>query len=156
MSYEEYLESKRFVSNPVGLEYKKQNPLLFDFQDSIVRWALHRGKAAIFADCGLGKTAMQLTWANNINGRVIILAPLAVAEQTVQEGVKFGIDVNYCRSSSDLTDGINITNYEMLELKQSYFNQAVKNLRAAGEKTLQLSVIDFDSQNDDIFDCNVA
>lgn len=115
MDYNDYLESKRFVSKPVGLDYTKKNDKLFEFQTSIVKWALARGKAAIFADCGLGKTAMQLTWANNIDGRVLILAPLAVAEQTVQEGVKFGIDVHYCRSSSELKDGINITNYEMLE-----------------------------------------
>lgn len=115
MEYQEYLESKRFVSNPQGLEYTKPNAKLFGFQEAIVKWALKRGKAAIFADCGLGKTAMQLVWADNIKGRVLILAPLAVAEQTVQEGVKFGIAVNYCRSSAELTDGINITNYEMLE-----------------------------------------
>ncbi len=115
MEYQEYLESKRFVSNPQGLEYTKPNSNLFGFQEAIVKWSLKRGKAAIFADCGLGKTAMQLVWADNIKGRVLILAPLAVAEQTVQEGVKFGIAVNYCRSSDELTDGINITNYEMLE-----------------------------------------
>lgn len=114
-SYSQYIESKRIVSNPQGTEYTKVNDKLFDFQQAIVKWALMRGKAAIFADCGLGKTAMQLTWANNIDGKTLILAPLAVAEQTVRESEKFGITVNYCRSQSDVKDGINITNYEMLE-----------------------------------------
>lgn len=115
MDYNEFIESKKIVSLPTGIDYNAPNEKLFAFQSAIVKWALKRGRAAIFADCGLGKTAMQLTWANNIDGNVLILAPLAVAEQTVQEGVKFGISVNYCRSQSGVKSGINITNYEMLE-----------------------------------------
>lgn len=115
MDYNEFIESKKIVSLPTGIDYNTPNEKLFAFQSAIVKWALKRGRAAIFADCGLGKTAMQLTWANNIDGNVLILAPLAVAEQTVQEGVKFGIEVNYCRAQSGVKSGINITNYEMLE-----------------------------------------
>lgn len=115
MDYNQYLDSKKIVNTATGCDYKIINKHLFNFQTAIVKWALNRGKAAIFADCGLGKTAMQLTWANNIDGRVLILAPLAVAQQTVQEGIKFGIDVKYVRDTASLSDGINITNYEMLE-----------------------------------------
>lgn len=94
------------------------NPMLFPFQADIVRWALKRGRAAIFADCGMGKTPMQLEWARVIadtRGPVLILAPLAVAQQTVREGQKFGIDVYYCREQPKVLRGITITNYEMLE-----------------------------------------
>jgi len=91
---------------------------LFDFQQSLVDWAVRKGRAAIFADCGLGKTAMQLTWAENVarhTGKpVLILTPLAVAAQTIREGEKFGIE---CRRSSDgtVSGRIVITNYERLE-----------------------------------------
>jgi hypothetical protein len=91
---------------------------LFDFQQSLVEWAVRRGRAAIFADCGLGKTAMQLTWAQNVaqhaDQPVLILTPLAVAAQTIREGEKFGIE---CARSSDgaINSRIVITNYERLE-----------------------------------------
>jgi superfamily II DNA or RNA helicase len=87
--------------------------MLFPFQADIVRWALRRGRAAIFADCGMGKTAMQLEWARQVPGRVLIAAPLAVSTQTVREGVKFGIDVSYC--TEDNGSRIVVTNYERLE-----------------------------------------
>lgn len=92
---------------------------LYTFQKDIVRWALAKGRAAVFADCGLGKTPMQLEWANQVykhtNGNVLILAPLAVSSQTVAEGKKFGIKVNICETSDDIQPGINITNYEKLD-----------------------------------------
>lgn len=95
------------------------NPALYDFQKDIVRWALAKGRAAIFADCGLGKTAMQLEWGtwvcSQCGGSVLILAPLAVSTQTVAEGLKFGISVNLCESGADVKPGINITNYEKLD-----------------------------------------
>lgn len=95
------------------------NPLLYDFQRDIVRWALAKGKAAIFADCGLGKTAMQLEWSNQIHkktgGKILILAPLAVTAQTKAESEKFGIECKVCENQSDVIDGINITNYEKLD-----------------------------------------
>lgn len=121
MSYEDFLESKRVKSVAVGFEVgdRELNPNLFPFQRAIAKWALRRGRAAVFADCGLGKTAMQLEWASKvvskIGGDVLILAPLAVAQQTVEEGVKFGVDVTHCREAEDIRPGINITNYERLE-----------------------------------------
>lgn len=121
MNYHEFLEAKKIIAKPVGLEMIPQlNPMLFPFQRDIVSWALRRGRAAIFADCGLGKTPMQIEWARVVseatNGRVLILAPLAVAQQTVREGQKFGTKVSFCKDKSELQDtGIFITNYEKLE-----------------------------------------
>ena len=113
-SYQEFVESKRIVLADAGLEkIPPLNPMLFQFQRDMVAWALRKGRAAIFADCGLGKTPMQLEWAQQIPGRVLILAPLAVAQQTVREGKKFGIGVTYARKSCDAK--ITIANYEMLE-----------------------------------------
>ena len=119
--YEEFLKTKSRLSESVGVDVDKEdlNPNLFEFQKDIVKWALKKGKAAIFADCGLGKTIMQLEWLNQIhkkiNKPVLILAPLAVSEQTKNEGLKFGIDVNIISSPKDVINGINITNYEKLE-----------------------------------------
>lgn len=114
MQYEEFLAQKKFSAPPAGLvDIPELNPALFGFQKDITTWALKRGRAAIFADCGMGKTPMQLEWANHIPGRVLILAPLAVAQQTVREGRKFGIEVEYARK--DTGARITVTNYEMLE-----------------------------------------
>lgn len=91
----------------------------FPFQIWLILWALRVGRAAIFAECGLGKTPMQLVWAWCVakftGGNVLILCPLAVAAQTVREGEKFGIKVNPCKTAADIKPGINITNYEKLE-----------------------------------------
>lgn len=120
MKYSDFLKSKRQIAKPVGFEVNKNeiNNKLFDFQKVIVRWALKKGRAAIFADTGLGKTFMQLEWAKHIykktGGNVLILAPLAVAEQTVREGKKIDVEVNNCKQAKDITPGINITNYEKL------------------------------------------
>ena len=121
-SYEEFLKNKSFVIESTGIrvETEELNENLFDFQKDIVRWALAKGKAAIFADCGLGKTLMQLEWSEQIrrrtHGKVLIVAPLAVTTQTKEEGRKFGINVNICSSQEDITDtAINITNYEKLD-----------------------------------------
>jgi hypothetical protein len=122
MDYKEFIESKSIQVTATGIEVKKNelNNMLFEFQKDIVRWALAKGKAAIFADCGDGKTAMQLEWAEKIRtrtgGKVIIIAPLAVSQQTEREGRKFGIKVNICESMNDVTaDAVNITNYEKLQ-----------------------------------------
>ena len=119
MKYEEFLESKRLVQKPCGFEPQDMNEHLFDFQRDIVSWACRKGRAAVFADCGMGKTIMQLSWADQVHkhygGMVLIVAPLAVAAQTCREGYAFGIGVNRCRTRDDLQDGINITNYEMLQ-----------------------------------------
>lgn len=116
-AYADFLESKRLVVPATGHNVPAEaiHPLLFDFQRDIVRWALRKGRAAIFADCGLGKTLMQLEWARLLGGRSLIVAPLSVARQTVGEASKIGLSVHYTRSGDDLTDGINITNYEMIE-----------------------------------------
>jgi len=119
--YNEFLTRKRVAAPPTGFDVpaRELNELLFPWQRDIVRWALRRGCAALFAECGLGKTAMQLEWARQISLRtrrpVLILAPLAVAKQTQSEGVKFGIPVTVCRSQSDVRPGVNVANYEMLE-----------------------------------------
>lgn len=94
---------------------------LFDFQRALVEWACLKGRAAIFADCGLGKTPMQLTWAENVvrktNGRVLILTPLAVGAQTVREGEKFGIACHQSRDGKwPAPAKIIVTNYEKLHL----------------------------------------
>ncbi len=115
LNYSEFIASKTRLSCANPIKFKKLNKALFPFQGDIVRWALKRGRAAIFADCGTGKTAMQLEWAQQVPGNVLILAPLAVTHQTVKEGEKFGISVNLCRSQEEVKPGINITNYEMLE-----------------------------------------
>ena len=118
MRYEDFLNSKRLSQKPCGFEPQNLNEHLFPFQRDIVNWACRKGRAAIFADCGMGKTIMQLAWADQVHahegGYVLIVAPLAVSAQTCREGYMFGIEVNRCRTSEDLKDGINITNYEML------------------------------------------
>ena len=116
MDYKEFLKKKAVVNVQTGLEVIPDlNPMLYDFQADLVKWALRRGRAALFCDCGLGKTPMQLEWARHIPGNVLILAPLAVSMQTVGEGIKFGVEVNYRRSQAEVTPGITITNYEMLD-----------------------------------------
>lgn len=119
MTYEEFLKTKEIKPTFAGFEPDRDNPKLFQWQSDIVRWALIKGRSAIFADCGLGKTPMQLQWAQMVtehtNKPVLIVAPLAVAKQTQREGVKFDVPVTVCRTQSDVRDGVNITNYEMLE-----------------------------------------
>lgn len=92
---------------------------MFGFQRDITRWALAKGRAAVFSDCGTGKSIVQLEWAHQVSkrtgGKVLIVAPLAVTEQTKREGEKFGIPVKVCASQKDVEDGISITNYEKLE-----------------------------------------
>ena len=119
MKYQEYIIKKELIFPPVGFEIKdKINPMLFPFQKDITKWALRKGRACLFEDCGLGKTPQQLEWSKHVskkeNGPVLIVAPLAVAEQTHREGIKFGVPVNICNSQSDVKLGINITNYEKL------------------------------------------
>lgn len=118
--YQEFLASKARRVDPTGFDPDEISGKLYPFQHDIVRWACRKGKACVFADCGMGKTAMQLEWARLVcnhvgeGSRVLIVAPLAVSAQTVREGVKFGIGVTRCRTADDMHNGINITNYEML------------------------------------------
>lgn len=121
VDYSAFLKSKKVADIPTGhvVALDALNSNLFDFQRVIVRWAVGRGRAAIFADTGLGKTAMQTTWADLVTtytGKpVLILAPLSVAHQTVREAAKFGVEVAYHRSQPDHPAGIIITNYEMMD-----------------------------------------
>ncbi len=115
-AYDAFLAAKAVTDPATGLlDVPPLNPALFDFQRDITAWALRRGRAAVFADCGMGKTPMQLEWARRVPGDVLILAPLAVAAQTVREGQKFNIAVNYARKHADVRPGVTIANYEMLE-----------------------------------------
>jgi len=122
-NYLQFIESKRFDDITSGFHVDELNKTLFPFQSAIVRWALARGRAAIFADTGLGKTFMQGEFAHRVvlhaNNAVIIFAPLAVAKQTVENLAEFGIEAHYVRRQPDiLKPGIYVTNYEM----QHYFD----------------------------------
>jgi hypothetical protein len=120
-TYQHFLQTKLQRAMPDGFDVDPDdlNPALFHYQRDIVRWAVKKGRCAIFAMTGMGKSLCQLEWARIISeltfGRVLILAPLAVSSQTVAEGAKFGIRVTLCRDPSDVRDGINILNYELLE-----------------------------------------
>jgi hypothetical protein len=116
MDYQEFLKRKKTEDVPTGIQkIPELNPMLFDFQKDIVRWALKRGRAAIFADCGMGKTGMQLEWANHVPGDVLILAPLAVSSQTVREAEKFGVGEVVYSADGSKKGKYTITNYERLE-----------------------------------------
>jgi len=114
--YLAFLSAKSQAGTDDGIAPSWMPPFLFDFQASLVEWSLRKGRSAIFADCGMGKTAMQLVWAENVarhtNRPVLILTPLAVAQQTVAEAEKFGLAAH--RTSGDVTSGIHVTNYERL------------------------------------------
>lgn len=92
---------------------------MFGFQKDITRWALAKGRAAVFSDCGTGKTLIELEFGHQVckhtGGKALIVAPLAVVEQTKREGEKFGIQANVCASQQDVRIGVNITNYEKLD-----------------------------------------
>ncbi len=105
-NYVDFLRSKQILVAPSGFQASDVNLKLFEFQRDIVRWAIERGRAAIFADCGLGKTPMQLEWASQVASEykrpVLILAPLAVSKQTEREGRKFDIPVTVAISDMDV------------------------------------------------------
>jgi len=119
VEYREFIKRKAFRQISAGFECGDLDYPLFDYQEPIVRWALKRGKAAIFADTGLGKTIMQLAWADQVAkhacGPVLVLAPLAVSEQTIEEGRKYGIHVERATPGAPMFGPhIVITNYEQL------------------------------------------
>lgn len=119
MEYQEFINNKSFKPVSSGFEPGLLPYPLFDYQDAIVRWACKRGKAAVFADTGLGKTIMQLSWADKVASEtgmpVLVLAPLAVSEQTIAEGEKYGIKVDrYNQDKHPVSAGVFITNYEQL------------------------------------------
>jgi len=115
--YVQFIESKQIIDRPSGitLSVDDLNPAMFPFQHDITRWALARGRAAIFADCGMGKTLMQLEWARHIPGKVLIVAPLAVSAQTIREAGKFGVDGITYSGDGNISSRITITNYERIE-----------------------------------------
>ena len=120
MDYDNFVSGKRRMEVSTGHQPGQLNEHLFDFQHAIVSWAVRRGRAAIFADTGLGKTLMQLSWAdevaNHTSGIVLILAPLAVSEQTIEQGSTFGIDVHRVPNGGTPTGpGVWITNYERMD-----------------------------------------
>lgn len=120
--YKEFIRSKHIRTKKIGFEIdiNALNKNLFDWQKIITKWAINSGCAGIFERPGLGKTIQQLEWANQIQiktgGTGLIISPLAVSSQTVREGLKFGIEVNKCRTQKDVVPkSINITNYEMID-----------------------------------------
>lgn len=116
-AYQALLDSKRYVAPDSGLRVSADDlhPLLFPFQRDLVSWALRKGRAAIFADTGLGKTLMQLEWARQLDVPTLILAPLAVAHQTVMEADKIGLKASYVRDQSEVAPGVvSVSNYDRL------------------------------------------
>lgn len=121
-SYEEFLRGKELRAEATGFDVDRDSitPYAFDYQKDIIAWACKKGKCAILTGCGSGKTLMQLEWCRKVHEHtkkpVLIVAPLSVVRQTKNEAAKFEIaDVTICRKQNDVQDGINITNYEMIE-----------------------------------------
>lgn len=119
-TYADFIARKSQAESLSGFAPTFMPDFLFDFQKALTDWAIRKGKAAIFADCGMGKTVMELVWAQNVvahvNGRVLILTPLAVGPQTVEEGQRFGIDCVRSRDGQFGEARIVVTNYEKLHL----------------------------------------
>lgn len=122
LTYDEFLQSKAMSAEACGFDLDKDTitPMAFDYQKDIIAWACKKGKCAILTGCGTGKTLMLLEWARAVHEAtampVLVVSPLSVVHQTVREGEKFGIcTVNECRRAADVIDGVNITNYEMIE-----------------------------------------
>ena len=121
MNYDEFLHSKQRIPPACGFDRQKEkmNPMMFEWQKDITRWALRKGRAALFEDCGNGQTIQQLEFCRAVSEYIgkpsLIVAPLTVGEQTKREADKFGYTATLCRTQKDVQQGINITNYEMLE-----------------------------------------
>lgn len=118
-NYQQFIESKHFKSVDAGFNYACTADWLFDYQKASVQWALARGRAALFLDTGLGKTNCELEWANAVvqhtNKPVLIIAPLCVSIQIVEESKAFGFDVAMIEEiPTDIQFGIYVTNYENL------------------------------------------
>jgi len=115
--YYNFLQNKTQLSGKYGFDPIILPEFLFDFQKSLIEWSLQKGRAAIFADCGLGKSPMELIWAQNIvektNGNVLFLTPIAVGIQMQKEADKFGVEAHRSRDG-EIHGKITITNYEML------------------------------------------
>lgn len=122
--YSAFLISKQQYGANHGFKPLWMPSCLFDFQSALVDWNLYTGRSATFADCGLGKTLVEMVWAENVvrhaNKHVLILTPLAVAQQFVREGMKFGIDVKRCNNGKPTgSAGVWVSNYEKLHLFNS-------------------------------------
>lgn len=115
--YERFIAAKSQIDNDTGFQASSLPDFLFDFQRALVAWATRKGRAGIFADCGLGKTPMQLVWGDNVvratNGAVLLLTPLAVSTQTLREAERFGIEARRAQPGA-IRPGIHVTNYEKL------------------------------------------
>jgi DNA modification methylase len=138
--YLKFLETKQksIITSGFDINENELNNAMFDFQKFIVKRALNAGKYAIFADCGLGKTLMQLEWAKQVNiytnKPVLILAPLAVVGQTKQEGIKFGIDMaNIHVKNYEQLENINCSIYSGIVLDES---SILKNFEGATKKLI--------------------
>lgn len=119
IDYVGFVRQKLTATPPVGITHEVELiDGLFPHQVALVRWALRRGRCAIFADTGLGKTRMQVAWADVVcretGGDILILAPLAVAQQTVAEAAACGVTITHAHDAADVMPGINITNYDRL------------------------------------------
>jgi hypothetical protein len=118
VTYADFLNRKQIHAPPAGFDPAPITAPLFLFQSDIVTLACHAGRFCIWADCGMGKTLMQLEWAHQVvmqtGGKVLILAPLAVTHQTVREGLRFGIQCAFAATQKDVLPGITVTNYEKL------------------------------------------
>lgn len=123
IDYQEFLASKHVRHQPTGfhVDISDINPNAFDWQKRVIQWAVRRGRAALFEDCGLGKSLQMLEWARLIHEHkgvdVLLLCPLAVQWQMAEEAKKFGIDhVNVALDGSQVKSGITVTNYDRLHL----------------------------------------
>lgn len=117
MTYEDFLRSKAQYGQDAGVDAVSIPSQAFDFQQNLIEWSLRKGRDAVFADCGLGKTLIELSWADNVvrrtNKPVLYLTPLAVAKQTIGESEKFGIEARRSAGGANFT-GVVVTNYEKL------------------------------------------
>lgn len=117
VDYQSFLERKSLVVPAAGREVTldEVNPILFPWQRQLVVWAVRKGRCGLFASTGLGKSFLQIEWARLTGERTLILAPLAVAGQTIREGEKLGVPITYARRQEDAApEGLTITNYELL------------------------------------------
>jgi len=119
MEYRDFIKTKALKTIECGFSVEDIHPMLFDFQRDCVKWALKKGRACLFQDCGLGKTLQQIEWSRHVhahtNGNILIVAPLAVAAQTIREGKKIDVEIEYNRTGK-ITSPITICNYEMLHM----------------------------------------
>lgn len=143
-NYQEFLQQKAVNVQAVGIKVDRKDvhPLLFDWQREVVQWAVGKGRCAIFADTGLGKTFMQLEWARLLGEKTLIVAPLSVARQTAREALRLDLSVPYVRSQAEVTECISVTNYDMVDnFDLAQFGAVVLDessiLKAIGGKTRQ-------------------